>query len=247
MLSKTTGTTICLFLTMLFLIYFFAWSEDVDENTVLWFTFDKNFKGEIEDVSGNGNNGNVVAGVESLKEGKIGGGAKFTGAGGITIPFLEIKESITLECFFQSEELPKGTHRRLVNRGWFANGTYLLWIDNEWADMCVSWSIETAVRQQVRPEKVFEPGEWQYVAATYDGEKMELYLDSELQGEIPQNGKLAGGSVIIGENFLGLIDEVRISNIARDVSEIKAHMEGKKEAVNPSLNLSTTWGLLKSK
>ena len=82
----------------------------------------------------------------------------------------------------------------------------------------------------MRPEKVLEPGKWQYVAATYDGEKMKLYLDGELKGEIPQDGKLAGGNILIGENFLGLLDEVRISNIAREVSEIKAHMEGKGEA-----------------
>ena len=245
--AKSKGTAICLFLALIFSLGFFAWSKDVDENTVLWFTFDENFKGEVEDVSVNGNNGNVGGGIEWLREGKIGGCAEFAGSGGITIPILDIKEAITLECFFQSEELPKGTHRRLVNRGWFANGTYLLWIDNEWADMCVSWSIETAARKEVRPERVLEPGKWQYVAATYDSEKMKVYLDGELKGEIVQNGKLVGGPVIIGENFLGLLDEIRISNIAREASEIKEHMEGKSEAVNPSFNLSATWGALKSK
>jgi hypothetical protein len=39
---------------MISLIAFSAWSEEVDENTVLWFTFDEDFKGEVEDVSGKG-------------------------------------------------------------------------------------------------------------------------------------------------------------------------------------------------
>jgi hypothetical protein len=249
MLSKSKIIVICLFSTMILSIGFSAWSEEVDENTVLWFTFDEDFKGEVEDASGNGNNGTAGAGVQWLEEGKIGGGcAEFAGTGEITVPLVDISEAITLECFFQSEKIAQGTHRHLINRGWFANGTYLLWLDNEWADMCVSWSIETAVRKEVRPERVVKPGEWQYVAATYDGEKMKLYLDGEFVGETTQAGELVGGSVIIGGNgFIGLIDEVRISNIARDVSEIKAHMEGKGAAVNPNTSLSTTWGILKSK
>jgi hypothetical protein len=233
---------------MIFSIAFFAWSQEVDENTVLWFTFDEEFKGEAEDVSGKGNNGTIVAGVEWLEEGKIGGCAEFVGTGAITIPLLDVNEDITLECFFKSAELPKGTHSHLINRGWFANGTYLLWLDNKWADMGLHWSIETAARIQISPNQVLKPGEWQYIAATYDGEKMKLYLDGELIGEADQGGELLGGDVIIGgEGFIGLLDEVRISNIARDVSEIKAHMEGKGSAVNPNLSLSTTWSMLKSK
>ena len=248
MLSKSKSTVTCLFLAMIFLIAFSAWPEEVDENTVLWFTFDEDFRGEVEDVSGKGNIGTVGAGVKWLEEGKIGGGcAEFDGTGAITVPLLDISEAITLECFFQSEKIAQGTHRHLINRGWFANGTYLLWLDNEWADMCVSWSIETAVRKEVRPERVVKPGEWQYVAATYDGEKMKLYLDGEFVGETTQTGKLLGGSVIIGGNsFIGLIDEVRISNIARDVSEIKAHMEGRGAPVNSNPSLSTTWAQIKA-
>ena len=176
MLFKSKGAVICLFLTMSFSIAFFAWSQEVDENTVLWFTFDEEFKEEAEDVSGNGNNGTAVAGVEWLEEGKIGGCAEFNGTGSITVPVVDVAEQITIECFIQSADLPAATHRHLVNRGWFANGTYLLWLDNEWADMCVSWSIETAARIQISPNQVLKPGEWQYVAATYDGEKMEKAL-----------------------------------------------------------------------
>jgi hypothetical protein len=237
----------CLFSVLILLSSFVAGSGEADDNTVLWLTFDQDFKGEVEDVSGQGNNGNVGAGVEWVKEGKIGGGAQFAGGGGITIPFLEVKEAITLECFFHSDDLPKGTHRRLINRGWFANGTYLLWIDNEWAEMGFHWSVETAARVEVSPERVLKPGEWQHLAGTYDGKIMKLYLDGELQGEAAQSGKLSGGDILIGENFLGLLDEVRISNIAREAAEIRDHMEGKKAAVPPALNVPTMWGLLKSK
>jgi len=146
-----------MFLAIILSIGSFAWSQEADENTILWFTFDDDFKGEIEDVSGKGNNGTIVAGIEWVEEGKIGAGcAEFNGTGSITIPVVDVIEEITLECFFQSEDMPATTHRHLINRGWFANGTYLLWLDNEWADMCVSWSIETAARKEVRPNQVIK-------------------------------------------------------------------------------------------
>jgi hypothetical protein len=72
--------------------------------------------------------------------------------------------------------------------------------------------------------------EWHHIAMTYDGAKIDVYLDGELDdtsseilGVIAENDKavLIGG-MPTGWCFKGLIDEVRIYNRALDANEIKS-------------------------
>ena len=70
-----------------------------DEATVLWYKFDEDFGGEIEDLSPHGNNGTVVGRVEFEPEGKIGGAARFTPGTQIEVPIsdsLNTEEDLTI-------------------------------------------------------------------------------------------------------------------------------------------------------
>ena len=75
-------------------------------------------------------------------------------------------------------------------------------------------------------------GQWHYVAATYDGEAMRLYLDGTAIGEMPASTTLASpGDYKVGgrpaNTFLeGDMDEVRLSDIARSPDEIANYAEG---------------------
>ncbi len=81
---------------------------------------------------------------------------------------------------------------------------------------------------------VVNENEWNHVAATYDGSMMRLYLNGNEVGSAPKSGNLATNSSVnayIGNNpvtskpFEGLIDDVRIWNIARTQSEISDSRE----------------------
>ena len=61
--------------------------------TIMWLKFDEAFKQEVKDMSGLDNNGNVSGGVSYVKDGKIGGCAKFAG-GTITV---KTNDSINVE------------------------------------------------------------------------------------------------------------------------------------------------------
>jgi hypothetical protein len=68
---------------------------------------------------------------------------------------------------------------------------------------------------------------WSHLAATYDGERLRLYLDGELAAETEFEGgarvtdtPLRIGGTFWGDYFRGRIDEVRIYNRALSVSEI---------------------------
>ena len=75
-----------------------------------------------------------------------------------------------------------------------------------------------------------------HVAATYDGERMSIYIDGEINHSFPVTGSLTdlGGAFIIGADieknelayfFNGIIDEVRLSSGVRSAAWIKAEAD----------------------
>lgn len=67
-------------------------------------------------------------------------------------------------------------------------------------------------------------GAWHYVAATYDGSTVTLYVDGVAVNSAPKSGVFVPGHLYIGggssERFLGSVDEVRIYNRALSAQEI---------------------------
>ena len=73
---------------------------------------------------------------------------------------------------------------------------------------------------------------WAYLAATYDGATLRLYVNGVQVASRAQTGNIAtsanpleiGGDSINGQYFAGVIDEVRIYNRALSASEVLADM-----------------------
>ena len=76
-------------------------------------------------------------------------------------------------------------------------------------------------------------GVWSYVALTYDGSKLRLFVDGRQAASRPTSGTIAttrnplwfGGNHPFGEFFDGLIDEARVYDRALTDGEIRADME----------------------
>ncbi len=100
---------------------------------------------------------------------------------------------------------------------------------------------------------MIEPGEWHYLAGTYDGSILSLYIDGELV-----HSELGGGDItvsnahiyigearkLLGDSFRGFIDEIRLSNIARTPAWIEQTyftMCG-----NLSITIEEDWNLVKT-
>ena len=79
---------------------------------------------------------------------------------------------------------------------------------------------------------------WTHLAATYDGTTLRLFANGTQVGSAAMSGTLVksanalsiGGSLVWGEYFEGLIDEVRIYNRALTAAEIRTDMT---KAVRP--------------
>ena len=76
-------------------------------------------------------------------------------------------------------------------------------------------------------------GVWSYVALTYDGSRLRLFVDGQQAASQPTAGPIAtarnplwlGGNHPFGEFFDGLIDEARVYDRALSDAEIRADME----------------------
>ena len=81
---------------------------------------------------------------------------------------------------------------------------------------------------------------WHHVAATYDGVTLRVYVDGLLENSRAGSGTLPtgtspvriGGRLFIANTFDGLMDEVRIWNVARSQSDIQANMWNTALAAN---------------
>jgi hypothetical protein len=110
----------------------------------------------------------------------------------------------------------------------------------------------------IRSRNVVTLREWTHLAVTFDGQTFKLYMNGELDfdksvvGAVKSRG--IDDPIYIGRNVDagnpeppdGMIDEVRLSNIARTQEEIKEAMEGLQIAVESLNKVATTWGRLKS-
>ena len=100
-----------------------------------------------------------------------------------------------------------------------------------------------------------QDGEWHFLAGTWDGKDILLYIDGELEAEMPCKGELnpnndplfigaRGGS---GRFLTGAMDEIKMYNYALTKEELLQDMEEPVTLrVDAQGKLATFWGRLKT-
>ncbi len=89
---------------------------------------------------------------------------------------------------------------------------------------------------------------WTHLAETFDGATLRLYVNGALAASVARTGSILtsgnpleiGGDSIYGQYFHGLIDEVRIFNVARTPAQIQADMNMPVGQSLPVMSLSRT-------
>ncbi len=235
-----------------------------DPNTVAAWCFEEGQGTQVLDSSGNGHDGKIVGGAEWTPDGKFGGAMKFDGASSyVEVPAsgdLDLIE-FTVELWFRAESID-GT------RAVFGHGEsfdtdkaqYIIEInDGENPNKVQVWyEAENDDDTYVASTTDIKPGTWYFFAATRDKDGIiNVYIDGELETttEQPIPPASIDHVLTIGcrtnepntyqDFFHGMIDEVRVSSVARSQAEIRKSLQDGFSAVTPQSKLATMWGAVK--
>ena len=260
-----------LFITILFAMLYAAIPATAKDDTlVLYFTFDANSGNKVEDLSGNGNDGEII-GAKWVK-GKYGSALEFDSGGKTVVqvsdnPTLNPDKEITYMAWFFSDafDITRGIISKYTGTGNQRSYNLRLHHVTKGAlstEVSANGAFQLGVSTtDVHSGTVLKNGQWHHAAITLKGgEFLRMYVDGKLEKEskatvtktiFDNNVPLSiGADFNIGEeirHFNGLIDEVAIFNRVLSEAEIQKAMEGEVQAVDAVGKLTTTWGAIKRK
>ncbi len=161
--------------------------------------------------------------------------------------------TFTLECWFKREAggatagtgvggvtaIPLIAKGRGESDGSTVDCNYFFGIDGASGVLVADFEdMATGLNHPVSGNTVLPIGEWQHAAVTYDGTTWRLYLNGRLEAEQPSDGQVPRSDSIqhasLGTSmnstgtpegyFAGTLDEVRIWNYARSLTQIQTAM-----------------------
>ena len=204
-----------------------------DKNTVLLMHFDEG-TGHPKDSSSFENDGTLKGDATWTGEGKFGGALNFAGVNGYVDAgnddSLGLTGPLTIEAWVKPIATP-GEDKGLLGRIGGIAGGYMLFYgsrNNPYAYMVTTDQGHHFIPSGI----VFEEGEWQHVALTYDGiSTVKWYLNGK---NVEIETKPTSGKIVTVKNirfiigmygndrfYKGLMDEVRVSNIVREFTPTK--------------------------
>ena len=193
----------------------------------------------VTDLSGSGNTG-TLSGATRTSAGRFGAALSFDGDGdSVVVPdaaSLHLHDGMTLEAWVYPTDASSG--RPALLKGDDADLVYGLFTTtgdgaNAAAQILMDGAPQTAFAPDALPLNA-----WSHLAATYDGAKLQLYVDGRQVASRDVAGGIAadthalrfGGSELLGRWFAGRLDEIRIYDRALTLEQLNADMD---RPVNP--------------
>ncbi len=233
-----------------------------EDELALYLSFDEGKGDTAKDKSKHGNDGTIHKG-ERVK-GKYGNSVELSGEAGGWIevpdsPSLDITDEITLMCWVYPTEFTAEWFRIIVKTWagdtapWMVYGFYEFGGNNGKTGFIISVDKGTEKRIGDAATSNLPPEEWTHVTATYDGSRMVLYYDGEVEVDGNAKGKIDTNDVPVSigrnsegnrEHYIGRVDEVAIWSVALDQDEVQQAMDRVYD-VEPDGKLPTRWGAMK--
>lgn len=171
-------------------------------------------------------------------------------------------DEITLECWVKIRALDDSWNRIISLDDQPTNSKVVtLYYDDD--DNQHGFFVKVGNKATVAGEHLIQEdiplNEWIHIAGTYDGSRVEYYVNGDLAiNHTVAGGKIAKGGLLLGigdrsdgvnaDAIQGYIDEFRVYDRALRAAEIKNNMNAEGLDVSPtSKHLSVTWGEIKAR
>src|SRR5215475_6763157 len=193
--------------------------------------FDDGSGTTVTDASGNGNTG-TITGATWVTAGKYGKALSFNGTNAlVTIPnaaALQLSAGMTLEAWVNPSTV-SSAWRDVIYKG---NDNYYLEATSKKSSKPDAGVIAGGSSADAFGTAKLTANTWSYLTGTYDGSTLRLYVNGTQVASTAHTGAIAtstnplqiGGDSIQGQFFAGLIDEVRVYNVALTAAQIQTDM-----------------------
>jgi len=207
----------------------FLQPSNPDDCTVGLWHLNEDYGTTVTDVSSNNLNGHLE-GESNWDDGQTGfdGAMHCDGTNFLHVPDDDVltgMSELTLECWFKLDSYGHDFWNYLFEKG----GSYTVYIgdadevnrDKLWAKITTNMGEYSVLSDYLVPLDT-----WTHIAIIYDGSRLQMYINGELEVETNASGIISNSStpLYVGSNNLGYqtevpmhgwIDEVRISNTGR--------------------------------
>ena len=222
---------------------------DPDAALGIWF-FDEGKGGTATDSSENGNDGEIVD--AQWVDGEFGKALQFEGGGHVAVgDFADYEDKVSIVALIKTPAAPAWSDIIVGPCG----DVILTLKDHKlnFAGQCAQ-----PIPHNTWSKTLLNDDKWHYIAGTYDGKKVNVYVDGELEASNAAAGPFKTGPKYIGsrddkqEAYTGLIDEIAFFNVALSENDVKAIADSGLSvvlgfaAVSPQAKLATAWAKLKS-
>ena len=227
--------------------------QAAEKDLAAYWAFDEGEGNIAEDLSGNGNVGNITGAFDWV-EGIIGMGIECKGGTTVNCGMgksLRIPQDITTEFWIKPAETIDSDDAR-INVLYMASGPMFAFSSSWGQDGALThWYDGPSPRAKVHSKtKKWQEGEWYHIVGTYSGSLIKLYVNGEEQASEACEGDILKREqpLNIGGTYKGIIDEVRIYSRALSENEVgRSYRHGLSggEAVDASGKFPLTWGQIK--
>ena len=195
------------------------------------YAFDEGTGTTVTDASGNSNNGTVTAATWT-NAGQYGSALVFNGTSALVgindSASLHLTTAMTLEAWVNPSTVD-GAWRDVIYKG---NDNYYLEATSSHSAVPGGGGVFGGGGTTVYGAAPLAVNAWTHLAVTYDGATLRLYVNGTQVSSVTLAGNILvstnplqiGGDGIFGQFFRGMIDEVRVYNLALTAAQVQADM-----------------------
>ncbi len=210
-----------------------------------WWKLDESSGSTAADTSGNGHSGVVTGTAQWQPSGGRIGGALLPADGAVRIveeaPF-DITDEITISTWTRIDALNRWW-QALVTKGDTAWRLHRSGDARSLEFACSGLQSPDGASASAQGSRIVDDSRWHHIVATYDGNRIALYVDGDLDASRPAWGRIRTNDspVVIGDNaeqpkrcWNGWIDDTRIYSYALSEDEIVELFKAGQQSVTSS-------------